>query len=135
MSVNEKIAVLIDVDGTLVSPYFQGKRKIHPTSTEAIRKIVEHAEVFLWSCAGADNGERLLKEFPELQKYIRGSFGKQDFPKNKFDKIFCIEDEALDEEVLSENYVILNDTYNGEEDSGVLLEAVRIIIDEISKNT
>ena len=124
--------VLVDVDGTLASPYSQGARTIRPTSVEAIRLLAECAEVYLWSHAGAENGERLLAEFPELQSYIAGSFGKQDFPKSRFDKVYCIDDEEIDDEVLSENYIILNDTYDGGEDSGVLLEAVRIVLADIS---
>nr|MBC8385397.1 hypothetical protein [Candidatus Cloacimonadota bacterium] len=90
-----KIAVLIDVDGTLASPYFNGKRKIRPTAEEAMSRISKYAELYLWSIAGSDNGDRLLQEFPELQKYISGTFAKEDFPKQKFGQIYCIDDEAL----------------------------------------
>ena len=88
--------------------------------------------MYLWSHAGAENVERSLDEFPELQPYISGSHGKQGFPRSRFDTVYCIDDEAIDDEVLSENHVILNDTYDGGEDSGVSLEAARLIVREIS---
>ena len=132
MGKREKIAVLIDVDGTLASPYIQGTRTIRHTSIEALRLLAKCTEVYLWSHAGAENGERLLAEFPELQNYISGSFSKQNFPKGSFDKVYCIDDEKIDQEVLSERHIILNDTYDGGKDSGVLLEAVRLIVADIS---
>ncbi|MCD6379367.1 hypothetical protein J7M07_02840 [bacterium] len=127
----EKIVVLVDVDGTLASRYHGGVRKIRPSTLDALRALSEYAEVFLWSIAGSENGQRLLEEFPELEDYVSGSYGKRNFPKDKFDKVYCIDDEEIDEEVLSENHIILNDSYDGGEDNGLLLKAVKLIINWI----
>jgi hypothetical protein len=131
MDNRDKIAVLVDVDGTLASRYHGGVRKIRPSTLDALRTLSDYAEVFLWSIAGSENGQRLLEEFSELEDYVSGSYGKRDFPKDKFDRVYCIDDEEIDEEVLSEDHVILNDSYDGGEDNGLLLKAVRIIVNSI----
>ena len=133
MDNREKIVVLVDVDGTLATGYNGGVREIRPSALDALRILSEYAEIFLWSIAGSENGQRLLEEFPELEDYVSGSYGKRDFPKDKFDRVYCIDDEEIDEEVLSENHVILNDSYAGGEDNGLLLEAVRLIVNSIIK--
>ena len=125
-----KTAVLVDVDGTLAGPYQKRNRKLRPTALSAIKLLTEHAPVFLWSIVGADNGERLIREFPKLEPYIAGCYGKADFPLDMVEHPYCIDDETIDPQVLRCNYVIVN-TYDGGWDSGVLLEAAKRIAKHI----
>lgn len=126
-----KGVVLIDVDGTVASPYKYGQRQLRPTALPAIRLLAEHAPVYLWSIVGAENGERLIREFPELKPCIAGCYGKADFPLEMVEHPYCIDDEAIDPQVFRCNYVIV-DTYDGGWDSGLLLEAARCIIEDIA---
>jgi len=128
-----KIAVLIDVDGTLAGPYKHGYRKLHPTALSAIKMLAKRTHVFLWSIAGADNGKRLIREFPELKRYITGCYGKDEFPLDTVQQAYCIDDEAMDPQLFKCNYLIV-DTYNGGADSGLLLEAAGTIVDHISRH-
>jgi len=129
-----KTAVLVDVDGTLAGPYRAGRRKLRPTALSAIKMLSEHAPVFLWSISGADNGKRLLFEFPKLGQFISGCYGKFDYPLEMVERLYCIDDEPTDPQafVLRCNYVIV-DTYNGGSDSGLLLEAAEVIVQHILK--
>lgn len=80
--------------------------------------------------AGPENAQRLLKEFPEIEPLINGCYGKKQFPIQLVNFPYCIDDEAIDEEVLKCNYVII-DTYDGGEDSGLLLEAAKVVVEHI----
>lgn len=133
MEENIKAAVLIDVDGTLASPYRNGIRMVRPSALEAVRLLAEHAAVFLWSHSGPENGQRLLEEFPELGEYISGSYGKRDFPRDRFIEVYCIDDEEIDPEVLAENRVILESSYTGGDDSEDLLEAAALILESLTE--
>lgn len=99
------VAVLVDVDGTLVGPY--------RASTCALRLLAQQAPVFLWSMAGAENGQRLLKEYPALKPLIAGSYGKEDFPLHLIERPIAIDDEEVDDVVLSCDHIILGETYEG----------------------
>lgn len=127
------IAVLVDVDGTLVGPYKAGLRALRPSAQEALCLLAQHAPVFLWSIAGAENGQRLLEEYPELRPFIVGSYGKEDFPLHLITRPIAIDDEGIDDVVLSCEHIILGETYEGGADSGVLLEAARIVVDTIQR--
>ncbi len=128
-----KTAVLVDVDGTLASPYQSGNRKLRPTAVPAIKMLAEHTPVFLWSIVGAENGNRLIREFPVLTPYIVGCYGKNDFPLHMVEHPYCIDDEAIDPQVIRSHHVIV-DTYYGGPDSGLLAEAARTIVDHISRH-
>jgi hypothetical protein len=69
--------------------------------------------VFPWSIVRADNGERLLREFPELGPHVRGCYGKLDFPFETVDRAYAIDDEAIDAPVLRCHQILLVDTYRG----------------------
>jgi hypothetical protein len=126
-----KTAVLVDVDGTLAGPYKNKNRQLRPTALSAIKMLSEHAPVFLWSIVGADNGERLISEFAELGDYVTGCYGKDDFLLHLVEHPYCIDDEAVDPQILC-NHVIV-DTYNGGPDSGHLLKAAQIIAMRLSE--
>jgi hypothetical protein len=128
-----KAAVLVDVDGTLASTYQEGNRQLRPTALSAIKTLSNHAPVFLWSVAGAENAERLTSEFPQLMPYIAGCYDKKDFPLELVENLYCIDDEEFDSVVLQCNYVILNETYDGGPDSGLLMEATRSIVNHMSE--
>lgn len=56
------VAVLVDVDGTLVGPYKAGTRTLRPSAQEALRLLEQQTPVFLWSIARGENWQRLLEE-------------------------------------------------------------------------
>ena len=122
------VAILIDVDGTLAGVYRNGRRSLRPSAPEALKLLSHHAPVFLWSIAGADNPRRLLQEFPCLRRYVSGCYGKDDFPLDLVNHPFCIDDEALDEQVTQSDHVILPDSFHGGEDTGSLMEAASMIV-------
>ena len=128
------IAILIDVDGTLASPYRQGVRELRTTAIPTLRLLAEHGPVFLWSIVGADNGQRLIREFPELESIITGCYGKNDFPHYLVDVPYAIDDEGIDEAVLRCNHVVLDDCYHGGEDDGLFVEAANIVIKELESS-
>ncbi|MFO7914698.1 MAG: hypothetical protein R6U43_03300 [Candidatus Krumholzibacteriales bacterium] len=134
MQKRSTVAVLIDVDGTLASPYRNGIRTIRPSALEAVRFLSEQAAVFLWSHSGSENGQRLLEEFPELEEFISGSYGKHDFPRDQFIEIYCIDDEEVDPQVLAENRIILESSYTGGDDTEELIEAAGLILEDIISN-
>lgn len=125
------LAIFVDVDGTLAGPYRQGKRELRPSAREALAMLSEVAPVFLWSFVGAENGARLLREFPELRPYVKGCHGKLDFPLDTVDLAYAIDDEALDEPVLACHRVGLCDSYRGGADSGDLLHVASAIVAEL----
>lgn len=126
-----KIVVLIDVDGTLASAYRNGRRELRPSALKVIKLLSSNAPVFLWSIAGERNGERLIEEFSELQPYIQGCWGKDEFPLDMVDYPYCIDDLDLDEVVKRCNHVILGQTWDGGNDPADLAEAARIIVEAL----
>jgi hypothetical protein len=90
--------------------------------------LSEHAPVFLWSIVGAKNGERLLQEFPQISPYVSGCYGKEDFPMDMLDHVFCIDDQLIDEQVANADNVFLVDCYEGREDTGLLMDALRAVV-------
>jgi hypothetical protein len=123
-----RVAVLVDVDGTLVGPYCGERRQLRPSAVEALRTLSRHAPVFLWSITGADNGRRLLKEFPAVRPFVMGSWGKDEFPLHLVDIAYAVDDDDCDEAVRRCWEVALIDTYFGGEDSGLLAEAAGHIV-------
>jgi hypothetical protein len=124
---------LVDVDGTLAGPYKEGKRTLRPSVLEALKLLAQHAPVFLWSIVGAENGQRLIEEYPKIRQYVAGSFSKQDFPLHLIERPFAIDDEDLDPTVLACDHVILSETYDGGEDSDSLLEAARLVVQALQQ--
>lgn len=125
------LAIFVDVDGTLAGPYRQEKRELRPSARDALAMLAEVAPVFLWSFVGADNGARLLREFPELRPHVKGCYGKLDFPLDTVDLAYAIDDEALDDPVLACHRVGLCDSYRGGADSDELLRIASAIVAEI----
>jgi hypothetical protein len=121
-------AILMDVDGTLAGPYRQGRRELRPSAREALAMLSEVAPVFLWSIVGAENGTRLLGEFPELRPYVKGCYGKLDFPLDTVDRAYAVDDEALDAPVLGCHQVLLVDTYQGGDEGDDFLRLVSALI-------
>lgn len=126
-----KVAILVDVDGTLVSPYRNSKRELRSSAPKALELLSSHAPLFLWSIAGPENGWRLLKEFSQFRSLVSGCYGKSEFPLHLVDNPYCIDDEQVDDEVLQCNQVIV-DTFQGGKDSNDLLEAAQIVIRHIT---
>ena len=54
------------------------------------------------------------------------------FPLDTVQQAYCIDDEAVDPQVFKCNCVIV-DTYNGGEESGLLLEAAELVIDDMKR--
>jgi hypothetical protein len=129
------VAILVDVDGTLVSTYRQGRRELRPSAREALAMLSEVAPVFLWSSVGADNPTRLLKEFPELRRHVKGCYGKADFPLDTVDLAYAIDDEAVDAPVLDCHRVGVCDSYRGGADTDDLLRIASAIVAEIRGET
>ena len=77
-----KIAIFLDVDGTIAGKYQNGRRELRPTALSAIKMLSDHAPVFLWSIVEG-NAERLVSEFAELGDYVTGCYGKEDISKIK----------------------------------------------------
>ena len=129
-----KYAVLVDVDGTLAGIYKQGKRPIRPSSVKSLRLLASHMPVFLWSVAGADNGLRLIHEYPEIEPFISGVFDKNDFPLHKVEKTYAIDDEEWDNTVRRCQFLALVDTYSGGKDSGMLSAAAMEVVAQYNEN-
>ena len=108
-----KTAVLVDVDGTLAGIYRARKRPLRSPAPGALKMLSEHASVFLWSIVGAENAERLIKEYPQISQYVSGCYGKEDFPMDMVDQIYCIDDQLVDEQVINADNVFLVDCYEG----------------------
>jgi hypothetical protein len=125
------VAVFVDVDGTLVSPYHGDRRELRPSAYAALAMLAEVAPVFLWSIVGSENGTRLLREFPELRRHVAGTHGKSEFPLETVERAFAIDDELVDSAVLQCRHFILDSTYFGGADSDDLLRAAAAIVEEI----
>jgi hypothetical protein len=125
------VAIFVDVDGTLAGPYHKGKRPLRASAGEALAMLAGAAPVFLWSIVGADNGARLLAEFPELGRHVAGTHGKAEFPLRTVEHPFAIDDELIDSAVLSCRHFILESSYFGGPDSDDLLRAAAAVVDEI----
>jgi hypothetical protein len=121
------VAVLVDVDGTLAGIYRSGRRNLRPSAVAALEILSREAPVFLWSIAGAENGWRLLQEFPALAPLVSGCFGKDEFPLHLVDVPFAIDDECVDEVVLECRYVFV-ETHDEGRDSDSLLGAARVVV-------
>jgi hypothetical protein len=106
---------------------------LRASAADTLKLLAQHAPVFLWSIAGADNGHRLLEEYPEIRNYVAGSYGKQDFPLHLIECPFAIDDETLDDVVLQCNHIILNKSYEGGKDSPDLLEAAPIVAETLQR--
>ena len=129
------VAIFVDVDGTLAGPYRQGKRELRPSAREALAMLAEVAPVFLWSTVGAENGTRLLREFPELRPYVQGCYGKLDFPLDRVERAFAIDDEVHDSPVLDCRAFYLVGSYRGGAEADDLREAAAVLIEEIRGGT
>lgn len=126
------VAVLVDVDGTLVGPYINGTRELRSSAIPALQELSRVAPVFLWSIVGAENGERLLNEFPEASQYISGCYGKEDFPIHLVKTPYAIDDDGIDDCVLRCNHIILGQSYSGGKDNSLLLNAVNILVNHLA---
>lgn len=129
-----KTAVLVDVDGTLAGIYKQGSRPIRPSAVEALSMLSSHMAVLLWSVAGAENGLRLISEYPEIAPFISGVFDKADFPFHKVESVYAIDDEDCDDSVQRCHFVALIDKYFSGNDSGMLVEAAMKVIKHYNEN-
>jgi hypothetical protein len=125
------LAIFVDVDGTLAGPYRQGTRQLRSSAYEVIAMLAEVAPVFLWSIAGAENGTRLLDEFPELRRHVAGSHTKSESLLKTVERAFAIDDESLDLAVLRCRHFILASSYFGGDDDGDL----RRVASELAERT
>lgn len=125
------VAILVDVDGTLAGPYRQGRRELRPSARDVLAMLSRAAPVFLWSIVGPDNGARLLQEYPELRPHVKGCYGKLDFPLEKVERAFAIDDEARDAPVLRCRYFILDDMYWGGDELDDLRQVAAALVAEI----
>ena len=128
-----KVAVLVDVDGTLVGFYQNGVRELRSTAIPALKLLSEYAPVFLWSIVGHENGRRLLREYPELREFISGCFDKEDFPLDRVEVPYAIDDDVNHIKVYRCHRVILEGSYLGGKDTGDLMEAAEVIVADIKK--
>lgn len=87
--------------------------------------------MYLWSAAGPDNPKRLLQEYPKLRRYVSGTYGKTAFPIDRFRRVYCIDDEELDDAVLACERVIVSTYDAGSEDDGLLVRAAELVVDAI----
>jgi hypothetical protein len=128
-----QVAVLVDIDGTLAGLYENGKRKLRPSAIPALKLLSDHAPVSLWSNVGHENGRRLLREYPDLREFISGCFDKEDFPLDRVEVPYAIDDDPNHEKVYGCNRVILEESYLGGKDTGDLMEAGEMIIADIKR--
>lgn len=128
-------AVLVDVDGTVAGKYRGDRRPLRPGALIVLQRLAAVAPVYLWSIAGRENPERLMREYPELRPLISGAHSKTEFPFTTFDRVFCIDDEEIDDAVLRCDRVIVGTYDEGEEDDGALATAAELITEEIARAT
>jgi hypothetical protein len=124
---------MIDVDGTLAGLYQNGKRKLRPSAVPALKLLSDYAPVFLWSIVGHGNGHRLLREYPDLREFVSGCFDKEDFPLDRVEVPYAIDDAPNHIKVYGCNYVILEGSYLGGKDTGDLMEATDVIVADIKR--
>src|SRR5262245_15473108 len=115
--------VLVDVDGTLAGKYRGDRRPLRPGAADALRRLSEVAEVYLWSVAGRGNPERLLREYPELRPHVHGTVDKSALPPDRFDRAYCIDDEEIDPAVLARERIIVRTYDEGDRDDGLLVRS------------
>jgi hypothetical protein len=128
------VAVMVDVDGTLAGIYQGDRRALRASAPAALEMLSQVAPVILWSSSGADNGLRLVAEYPELYPFVAHFASKIGFPLDLIDRPYCIDDNDIEDVVLQCKRVIV-DSYEGGTDSGQLLEAARLIADDIRSGT
>jgi hypothetical protein len=124
------VAVMVDVDGTLAGVYRGGRRPLRESAPAALQALSQVAPVILWSSSGADNGLRLAAEYPELDRYVCHFASKVGFPLELIERPYCIDDNDIEDVVLQCKRVIV-DSFEGGTDSGQLIEAVRLIVNDI----
>ncbi len=123
--------ILIDVDGTLAGIYRGGRRPLRPGARAALERLAAVADVYLWSVAGRENADRLLREYPELAPHVRGTFEKDEAVLEQFDDAYCIDDEEIDEAVLRCHRAIVSPYDAGDEEDGLLWRAADFLIESI----
>ena len=124
-------AILVDVDGTLVGPYFQGRRELRASAPRVLEMLSQVAPVFLWSIVGPENGARLLEEFPELRQYVSGCYGKAEFPLSAVDHPYAIDDESVDDRVICCHHYILDTSYCGGAEADDLVRVTTELVAEL----
>lgn len=129
-----KVAVFLDVDGTLCSRPKAGKRELRPRAVEALEELSKAAHVILWSMSGTSACERVLQRFPELAPYISLVADKAEFPCESIELVYSIDDGDVSECTENGNRYIVT-SYNGGPESGQLLEAARKIVDDIRRSS
>jgi hypothetical protein len=127
------VAILVDVDGTLAGICRGGKRELRPSAVEGLRLLAARAPVFLWSIAGRDNGNNLLCEFPVLRALVQGAYGKDEFPLDRVDRSYAIDDDAVDDAVRRCHVVAKVDSDFWGPDPGQFLEAVDAIVADLKR--
>ena len=122
----------MDVDGTLAGMYRGDVRDLRPGAAEALARLAHDAPVFLWSAAGADNGRRLLAEYPALKRHVTNCWHKEEFPLDLVDAPHAIDDDGVDEPVLLCRHVTVGETWFGGEDDGLFALAVESVLAAIT---
>ena len=128
-----KVAVLVDIDGTLAGLYENGIRPLQPSAIPALKLLSDHAPIFLWSIVGHENGRRLLREYPELREFISGCFDKELFPLERVEVPYAIDDNVNHEKVYGCHHVILEVSFLGGEDTSDLMVASEVIVADIKR--
>ncbi len=127
---NIEVAVMVDIDGTLCSPPKAGKRDLRPDAVDALRELSVVSHVVLWSMGGREAGERVVEQFPELAPYVSFIAEKGDLPCHLIGELYAIDDGDVTECVKNGNLVTVV-SYKGGADSGELLEAACMTVDDI----
>ena len=123
----------MDIDGTLCSPPKAGHRELRPYAVDALRELSSVAHVVLWSMGGRGAGERVLERFPEIAPYVSHVTDKANAQLDLVRDAYSIDDGDVTECTAKGNRVTVS-SFNGGEDTGVLLEAAKRIVDDIRRN-